>query len=195
MRSILLAVSLALGLPAYASAPNDKATSHYVYVGKAGDDGKIDNPNFTGLPTLKMNLEATTDTKPDKDVTITCRQGVTIRADHSKAAATLGRLPIGEKVKLLGLWVSYGYVWAEINTDGAKVLAFFMGKPIDTFARPGTDPSAIIIWKQRPDSLAYIMRKHAKPKGSPTTAPGSDAPINPNPKGIYEITAAHRLRC
>ncbi len=144
MRSLLLAALIALAVPITANADTvaDRGRIH-VYLGHIDDAGRFAAPTFDHVPAIKSSLEATTDVRLSVPVTITAREGVRLRNAASPHADTVGRLASGARVRLLAVHNSFGYVWGEIDTGGAKVLAMRpRAYAIDGFAgRSGAAPS------------------------------------------------------
>lgn len=138
--ALLLALLLPLAASA-ATAPPD--TTAHVYLGHVNDAGRFDAPTFANVPVIKSSLEATTDVHLDVPVMITAREGVRLHSAASPHADTVGRLASGARVRLLAVHNSFGYVWGEIDTGGAKVLATRpRAYSIDGFTgRSGTGPT------------------------------------------------------
>ncbi len=122
MKSMLIAIALALASSAATAAAPDKAHA-FVYLGHVGDDGKLDAPKFSGVPVLKISNEKTSDVRFDKPHTIVAVDGMRLHATPRPTATPLGRLPKGTKVQLLAVHASFGYVWGEVDVSKSKVLA------------------------------------------------------------------------
>jgi hypothetical protein len=146
MRPFVLAALLALAVPITAHAATSPAPDQghaHVYLGHVDDTGRFDAPTFAGLPVIKSCNEATSDVRLAAPVSITAREGVRLRSAASPHADTVGRLASGARVRLLAVHNSFGYVWGEIDTGGAKVLATrTRSYAIDGFTgRSGTGPT------------------------------------------------------
>lgn len=144
MRHVLAVLALALAssaAPAAAAPPaGDRA---FVYLGQLGAGGSVEPAKFTGLPRLKVSAEQTVDVPLAKLHAIVAVEGMRLRTAASPTAPTAGRLPRGARVKLLSVHASFGFLWGEVDTAGAKVLALEAKGPArDGFTgRSGYGPS------------------------------------------------------
>jgi len=152
MKTLLIALALALASPASAAAPTAQHAAGpaatlghgWVYLGRLGADGRISFATLNGAPSsMKASVEGTTTRKLDKPLKVQTMEGLRLRGSPSPTAEALGRIPRGATVRMVGLYANYGFVWAELDTSGARVItARLMSPAVDGFTgRSGYGPS------------------------------------------------------
>jgi len=158
---VIAALALALSVaPAHASPP---ATAH-VYLGQLGDNGRLVEPKFDGVPVIKVGLEQTANVQLFAPAAIVAKEGMKVRSAASASAPALGRLASGSRVRLLSVHASFGYVWGEVDLSGAKVLAVLPRRP-EAYAsngftgRSGTSPSRAGVLDRTGVALSEVPRR------------------------------------